>query len=54
MKNKRGYYEGINNGAIFDNISLALGVLSRREFSDDDKYRMLAVAESAISILQCK
>ena len=50
MKNRRGYYEGINNGAIFDNIELAMGVLARRKLDEDDKGRMLALSERALGI----
>lgn len=40
MKNRRGYYEGISNGAIFDNIDLAMEILARREISKDDRDRV--------------
>lgn len=54
MENRRGYYEGISNGAIFDNIDLAMEILARRDFDGDDKDMMLGVAERAISILREK
>ena len=54
MKNRRGYYEGINNGAIFDNIDLAMGVLARRKFDDADRSRMFNLVERTVSILREK
>ena len=45
MKSRRGYYEGINNGAIFDNIDLAMSILARRELDESDRNRIEKVRE---------
>lgn len=54
MNNIRSFWEGKGNGAIFDNISIALGVLARRDFDEDDKGRMMDIVASGIKVLREK